>query len=282
MAQTPEIQAPQAGTIVAVNQVAQALRVPQGISLGIYNVPADNIAATYAGENVTYRRTAQTIRVTQLAPLAVYRGKIDNPKLKSWFYTLDGHDFYILKLGTGGKTLVLDLMTGQWSWWTTGNDLRWRASVGMNWRSSGNIPEQFGSNVVVGDDSYGVLWILDPEKGQDDMLLTDAETTFPRVATGQMVSRGRISLPIYSVYLTASLGDPALTLNNVTLEYSDDQGHSYVTADQPQTTQEGSYDQEFVWRSLGQVRAPGRLFRITDNGAFRRIDSLDVNANEGA
>ena len=148
----------------------------------------------------------------------------------------------------------------------------------MNWVSSGNIPATYGSNVIVGDDSYGILWILDPEKGLDDALLTDEEVAFPRVATGQMITRDRNFLPIFSVDLTGSMGVPALTDNYVTLEYSDDQGHSYVTADETYVVELGNYDQEFMWISLGLVRAPGRIFRISDNGAFARIDGLDVNA----
>ena len=92
-----------------------------------------------------------------------------------------------------------------------------------------------------------------------------------------MTVRGRNAIPVYSVDLTASLGDPSLENNTVTLEYSDDQGHTYLTADEPHVAEAGNYAQEFSWHSLGQVRAPGRLFRLTDDGAFARIDSLDVN-----
>ncbi len=92
-----------------------------------------------------------------------------------------------------------------------------------------------------------------------------------------MTTTDRNFVPIYSVDLRASFGQPDVVLNSVTLEYSDDQGNTYVVADEPQIAQAGNFDQEFTWLSLGQVRSPGRIFRISDNGAFARIDSMDVN-----
>ncbi len=277
MAITPNIQAPEASVLVVMRQSAQAERVPEGQVLAAYNVPADTVAGTQGLMMIPYRRTSQSLKATQAHVAAVVRGRIDNPKLRAWTYTLDGHDYYVLKLGTQGKTLVFDLSTGQWSWWASGDEPRWRVSLGMNWKASFNIPINFGSNVIVGDDSFGALWVLDPNQGQDDSLLEDTKVPFPRVATGQMTATDRQFVPIYSVNLRASLGQPALTANTVKLEYSDDQGNTYVTADEPQVSVAGSYDQEFTWRSLGQVTSPGRLFRITDDGAFARIDAMDVN-----
>lgn len=270
---------PQAGLFVVERQSAEAVNSPQLQIMAPYNVPAKNITSTYADYHIGYRRVAQQMPVTQGTTLVVYKGKVDNPKLKSWAYTLDSHDNFVLKLGTDNKTLVFDISTGTWSWWASPDDSRWRASTGMNWYSSGQIPFEYGSNVIVGDDSYGVLWVLDPEKATDDDLIEEnVEHPFERVATGQMPTRARQFEPIYSVYLTADLGSPKGTNSTVTLDYSDDQGHSYVTADAPQVANLGDYAQEFAWRSMGRTKAPGRLFRITDYGAFSRIDGMDVNA----
>lgn len=279
MAFTLSVDAPQAAVMVPYTMFTSDINVPQVNFMVPYNVPADSIRAAFAGVTIPYRRIAQELDVTQANAMVVSRGKIDNPKVIAWGYTMDGHDMYVLKLGTDGKTLVYDISTGQWAWWSSGETLRWRASCGMNWASSGQLPQQYGSNVVVGDDSAGILWILNPLKGLDDTLIDNTdEATFPRVATGQMITRDRNFLQVFSVNLTASLGDPSLTDNTVTLEYSDDQGHSYVTADEPQVAYSSNYDQDFMWLSLGLVRSPGRIFRITDNGAFARIDGLDVNA----
>lgn len=281
MANATRIDAPQAALIAAIRQVTTEVRAPQLASLVAYNIPAPSIRVTYGDSHVVYKRIAQGMPTTYASVMAVVRGTIDNPKLIAWTYTMDGHDYYILKLGTTGKTLVYDLSTGQWSWWASPGGAHWRATIGMNWRSSGNLASMYGSNVIVGDDSYGVLWVLDPDQGVDDAVTGTLQYPFERVATGQMISRDRQFIPIYSVALTASLGDPALVANTVTLSYSDDQGHTYVVADDVKTVVSGNYAQEFEWRSLGVVRAPGRLFQIADNGAFARIDGLDVNFMQG-
>jgi hypothetical protein len=276
MVATPEIQAPQGGLIGVIRQSASELRTPQSFPIVIYNVPADQIQTTFGGSNVVFSQDSQQMKATQAQLIVVGRGRIDTPKLRSWSFTLDGHDFYVLKLGTYRKTLVLDITTGQFSWWATDPLVTWRANIGFNWRSAGNIPEIYGSNILVGDDSYGALWVLDPEQGYDNRLLRDDPNPFERVATGQIPHRGRAGAPVFSVYLTASLGQPAFEGASVTLRYSDNQGNDYVSAGD-RTIVEGDYSKELVWRSLGRIPAPGRLFQIKDNGAFARIDSLDVN-----
>src|SRR3546814_14698748 len=99
--------------------------------------------------------------------------------------------------------------------------------------------------------------------------------TFPRVATGQLTTTGRNYQPIYSVQLRGSLGQPSVTANTLTLSYSDDQGNTFVVADEPIVVTAGDYAQELDWRSLGMFRSPGRLFKIEDDGALQRIDSME-------
>ena len=273
------VTAPHGSVLGVVRQATPLLNVFQEVVLSVYNVPAEEMRSSFVSILAPIRQDSQGLRVALGSVLAVITGKIDNPKLQAWTYTLDGHDFYILKLGTSGKTLVFDLSTKQWAWWSSTDDVRWRPSTGMNWRSADSISVNYGSNVITGDDSSGTLWVLDPEQGYDDKIeKTDTSPTkFPRVATGQLAISARKTVPIYSIDLSASFGYPSLTDNIVTLEYSDDQGNTYVVADQPMVSAEGNYNQEFTWRSLGQVASPGRLIRVTDDGAFARIDDMTVN-----
>lgn len=274
MALTPKVQT-SLGALRAVAVPSPSLRMSKGLVRAVYNTPVESLSV--ATTSIRAVKTASpTSRVTGVLLRAIVRGKIENPRVRAWSYTLDGHDFYVLKLGTEGKTLIFDLSTGQWSQWSSGTDPRWRASLGFNWRSSRRVPANYGSNVIVGDDSYGALWVLDPDSGLDDHLLDGDPVPFPRVATGQIAIRGRTVLPCFSVYLSASAGSPAVTPSTVTLEYSDDSGETFTNAGEI-TVNADDFTQEFSWRSLGQVRAPGRLFKISNDGALARIDSLDVN-----
>jgi len=255
---------------------AEYVQVPGLSAISLINFPAEFVNAAGLGVVSATRATSNDFRVTGLEVVSLVKGKTYNPKLRRFTYTLDAHDFYVLRLGDD-KTLVFDLYTGQWSSYSSGVSETWKANAGLNWYGAGSIPSVYGSNIIVGDDTYGSLYVLDPEYGVDDNYSGETQSTFDRVATGQIPVRGRDAFPVYSVYLTSALGAPSITPNSVTLEYSDDQGHSWLVADEPQEMGLGDYAKEFSWRSLGQARAPGRLFRITDNGAFSRIDSLDVN-----
>lgn len=268
-----DIQNTNSSTLSVINSKSGIINT-YDLTLAVYNKPADYMHTFQAFADAVMRQLAR-VEVTQAYTLAVVRGVIDNPKLTTWYFTLDGHDFYVLKLGTKGKTLIFDLSTGQWAWWS-GNGVRWRTTTGLNWRSSGKIPSISGSNIIAGDDSSGTLWVLDPEKKNDDTLGT-VPTTFPRVATGQMVTNERNFIPVYYVAATVTRGYPESSTNSVTLQYSDDQGRSFVIADEPQVMRQDDADQELIWRSLGQVKAPGRLFQIKDDGAFARLDYMHVN-----
>lgn len=273
MALTPKVQA-SFGAVRAVAKAGPDLRVPSSGVRVVYNIPV--VEQMISASTVrAVSEQAPIVNVSSLLLRTIVRGKIENPRLRAWSYTLDGHDFFVLKLGTEDKTLIFDLATGQWSSWTSGTEERWRASLGMNWRSSRRIPANYGSNVVVGDDSYGALWVLDADYGMDEHLLEGDPQPFPREATGQIAVRGRAALPCFSVYLSGSSGEPAYAGATVRLSYSDDRGQTF--ADAGEIVVGADFTQELSWRSLGQIRAPGRLFKIVDDGALTRIDSLDVN-----
>lgn len=273
------VRVPQAEALVTTFSTAGNLNVPQSQLLVTYNVPAENMTATYGGVGVAYNKTAANINVVQAQVLAVVRGRISNPKLRAWTFDLDGHEFYVLSLGNG-KTLVLDLTTNTWSWWATSTFDYWRVNIGTNWVENGQNAFLKGSNVVVGDGSANILWMLNPKQGYDDV--SDAAgrkegkvAPFERIATGQVLTRGRETIPCYQVYAVADVGNPGYTGATVTLSYSDNQGLDFVSAGSIKSVAD-NYLQEFAWRSLGLVRAPGRIFRITDDGAFPKLNELSI------
>lgn len=278
MALTPTIKAPQAGALVVTSNPASAgVELTNATVLVVANFPTPEMEVSQAGATVVAHKDSNKMEVSQVGVLVVARGRVYTPKLRAWTYTLDGHDFYVLRLGED-KTLVYDLSSQQWSWFASNGENFWRLLTGMNWYSSGSIPSAYGSNVVVGDDTYGHLWVLDPEQGYDNNAADTSDETpvrFERIATGQITTRERQFMPIYQVYLTGSSGYPVADGDTVEHTYSDDGGVTYVTAGTVPIT-EGDTTQDVAWRSLGLAVPSGRLFRITDDGAFSRIDSLDV------
>lgn len=142
----------------------------------------------------------------------------------------------------------------------------------------GKVSFSQGANtkIVMGDDVFGLLWTLDPNQGYDEAPRVDLEDQeFTRQVVGGMPMRMRETQKVGAAYLTADMGTPQLTGANITLRTSDDYGKTWNDHGTI-TVEPDNYNQEFVWRSLGLIKHPGRMFEITDNGASVRIDGLDI------
>jgi hypothetical protein len=249
----------------------------------VFNFASQSLQTSQSDVHVISKSGNVPVQVSQLDYDVVYRGKTFDPTLRAWNFTLDSHEFYVLRLGDN-KTLIYDLSTDQWSWWATDTLQYWRPNTGTNWSASGSIPFTYGSNVITGDSNFGILWVVNPEQGYDDVTTPEGRLAgqiakFPRVATGQMLSRGRMTLSCYQTYLVTEGGRPAYENASVTLSYSDDNGNSFVNASEPVIVQPGDYTQEIVWRSLGLIKSPGRIFRVQDDGAISKITELTVYDN---
>lgn len=262
---------------------AVAERVTSFNALAAINFPSPFERVTYAPVLATVKGDI-TLRVTNAAVLVAVRGRTSNPKLRAWTFTLDGHDFYVLRLGMI-MTLVYDVYSQQWMDWDAFEQTYWPTFVGFNWVGGIGIVDEdghsFNSNVLVGDDTLGLLYFLDPETPYDESfdgpLDPDQEKFFPRVLQGQFPIVGREVQPCYAVWLNTDMGDPAYVGAGVQLEISDDGGKTYDDMGTVTVTTSASPEPELSWYSLGQITAPGRLFRITDDGAVARIDSMEMN-----
>lgn len=265
----------------AVSIEPVVINAEQFQTLAVFNVPTFHLDATAAQLMGSYVKTARTIDVTQANTLAVVRGRISNPRVRDFTFTLDGHDFYGIKLGDVG-TLIYDFYSEQWIEWTSENFERWRVNCALNWIGAQGLGDRLGSDVLVGDDSLGVLWLLDPNQPYDDHPDVDNPTqqlAFPRVVTSQTVVRGRQNVPCYAVFLDGdNYGITATDFEaGVTLETSDDQGRNWYAHGTIGVTPDIEINNFYEWTSLGQISSPGRLFRVTDNGVFTRLDSMEMN-----
>ena len=263
---------------LVVSLVTSDMELTFARSLAVINFPTVSIEASQARSLVTLGFGGTTIEVSQARTLAVVRGRIGNPKLRVWTFSLDGHDFYVLRLGDT-ETLVYDLYSEQWVDWANFQKEFWRANNGQNWAGAAKLAYTYGSDVVVGDDTYGLLWFLDPEQPYDqdpDYLAPVQEQYFERTTMGQVAIRGREVMPCYACWITSDMGDPAYVGAGVTLYTSDDAGKTFDNHGLVTVTP-GENSPELSWYSLGQISAPGRLFKIVDDGAIARIDGLQMN-----
>lgn len=217
-----------------------------------------------------------SMRVSAARVYVLGRGRVAPRFLRSWTFTLDGHDFYVLHMPT--ETLVYDMSSQRWHVWGSDDAALWRGWIGRQWITTLPAAQSYGSNVVVADDTRPTLYFLAPEKATDDSGDFEVEDPrpFKRQLTGQITLRGRSWVPCNGVSIMGSVGTLLVeAYNTVELETSDDIGVTYVSHGTCAVV-EGDPAARLEWLSLGSMTNPGRLFRITDYGALVRVDDLST------
>lgn len=260
---------------------ATDLFASQAEALAVYNIPAKHMHSSQALMLAVVHGEAP-VRASQAVMLVVCDGRVDTPTIRAFTVTLDGHDFYCLRLGDF-ETLVYDTASQEWVEWGSDPFPFWRVNCGINWVGAQSIGYKYGNtDIVVGDDTWGLLYFLDPMQPYDDNPDENASTLlqqvpFSRIVMAQTTVSGRNFVPCFAVFLDGdNYGINSDFTPFVQLETSDDQGVSW-TNHGVITQQPNILDQDYRWTSLGQMQSPGRLFRITDNGILTRIDSLEMN-----
>lgn len=274
MALTPEIRGSEL-IATAISESAPDIRMSFLAASAVFNYPTANLYASELIGTVIAEGLAD-IWATQIYAQVVVRGRVDDPRVRAWTFTQDGHDFYVLRLGNA-ETLVYDTHSQEWSIYGSGTGDPWRAYTGRNWQGGRGLALPW-SDVVVGDDGTGAIYFLSPDDDNDDdaILGEDTPRPFRRRLTGQIVVKpGYISAPCFGVQLFGSIGSGVETLN-INLAVSDDRGFTYddmgdIALDPL------DYNARANWLSLGSMVAPGRLFRITDDGALKRLDALEMD-----
>ncbi len=208
-----------------------------------------------------------TVDVTQCMCMVAYRqGTPITTRKQSWTFIMDGHRFYVLPLGPNGDW-AYDTTTKEWCQFST------QGFDGINFQNG----VMWGPRVLGGDTLYPVLLELDPAQPFDDEW-----RPVKRTVTGGIATRGRYSIGVANFTITASVADDSDTGSPITLEMSDDNGVTYTDPMPMQLTD--ASNQLLIWNSLGSFSAPGRIFRVSDEGGPVRIDGADavISTSDGA
>jgi hypothetical protein len=181
----------------------------------------------------------------------------------------DGHAFLVIRLG-GDSTQVYDLSCRLWIPWNSlGLDV-WRPHL---------VTQIAGSQALAVDDGSGMVWRVDPEA------LTDDGDEIDRVFTGIFPLRaGMVHCDAVRLYCAVGLGlqDGQGSDPQIGMQYSDDQGQTYTEWEFVSLGEAGQYATEVTWRRLGQIEAPGRIFKwkVTDPITVR-VDGAEMNPDQG-
>lgn len=293
MALTPEIRSSQSETRVAENstppvQISQAqIRTAengsppvQASQIGVltaFNFPSDGMQVS-AAPTLVMANLGNEIEVSQTGVLVAVLGRPQFRRSRAWGFSLDAHEFYVLRIGEV-ETLTLDITTKQWALWSTNGRDTWRAHLGQNWLGVAKANFLNGNartNVVAGDDTTGVIWTLDPERGVDDAPNGIDTQSYERIVTAGIPMRLQASPRHSSMTVTFTTGTPDPEASaEIRLRISDDNGNTFWNAE-TKTVVAGQFRQPLTWRSLGVIRAPGRLMEFRDRGATPALFSLNA------
>lgn len=251
------------------------LKLTQIAVYGLSQFPASEINVNQVSVYGATSGEDMPVSITEASVYALAKTAYGASKIRTWGFNLDGHNFYVVQIGTL-ETLVYDMTTEQWSRWTSPGMTTFRPQRGLNWQgfSRDQILGDFTWNIIVGDFQTGNVWIMDPTVGVDDHPL-EGTLEFRREVMGMAPQRGRKGTSVHQAYLTLNLGDPQITSADLTLLTSDDAGQTWLDHGAVTVTP-ADYSQEFSWHGLGLITAPGKLFKIRDEGAAVRISSLDA------
>jgi len=97
----------------------------------VFNYPSE-FARTSQLVVRSFDEPTPQLRVSQFLVRVLIKGRVDEPRIQAWTFTQDGHDFYVLRLGSYSPTLVYDTYSQQWSVYGTGTGDPWRAYTGRN------------------------------------------------------------------------------------------------------------------------------------------------------
>lgn len=217
----------------------------------------DNTLYWVGSDLVVYRAETVPIRISDHS-LEERLQEAGSDDLRAWAFTMNGHSLYLLRCGDD-STFAHDVENGNWPRWKSYEQDTFRAHLGT---------QVAGDLVIAGDDAEGKLWRFDPSISNDDGIVLERELTGGLAIVGQPQKCS-------SVYLAAATGWAPITgtaiLPKIFMRYSDDGGNLWSSWIEVDLGLQGKYPTIAVWRRLGLMRAPARIFtfRQTDDTVFR-------------
>lgn len=179
-----------------------------------------------------------------------------------WAFRTNKHDFYVLT--TDIVTVVYDLTLGLWYRWSSYQQETWKALSGI----------QINDQVYAVSDASGEIYTLtyNPKDLSLDFLVCEVGGFIPNSTN--------VPIPCNSVTLFLNYGYSTSYSQNPLIEHrwSDDGGSTWATYVQGSLGSQGNYDTDVQYRSLGQIKKPGRYveFRFSEIQNFR-LDGAVMN-----
>jgi hypothetical protein len=203
----------------------------------------------------------------------------------AWTYQQEGHECYVITFPTLDLTWVYDATTTMWHKWL------YVDSLNVYHRHRGNCCAVFNGEVLVGDHSNGIVYLLDPENYTDNgntirrlrrapHLVTDFQRQyFEELQIQFQPGVGLNAYPAYEsekitteagLYLTTESGEYLTTTAypaaigydpQAMLRWSNDGGSTWSNEHWVSIGKIGRYQNRAIWRRLGMAR--DRIYEVS-------------------
>ena len=212
------------------------------------------IGTGYQGGPVAYVLNGFTpTRISQHGQEAVWLANNLGPGCISYTYTEEGHSFWVINFGS--QTWAYDTTTGAWHQRCAGNFGAYHTAY------HSFVPEFGNGKHLTGGPLDGTIYetsVAFYDDNGTDIYWRHA-LPFLYNARNRMYDQ-RLELEMETG--TAPSGTPT-----VTLDYSDDRGHTFGTQYTAIIGAAGAYSQRVYWAQLGSYDE--RIYRFTGNGQYR-------------
>lgn len=242
----------QTGNADAPLQRSRGRRYEKGCLAPATIVAADNTLFFVGSDNLVYRSGAVPTRISTHAIESAIERASDISLLTAYLVWFSGHTFYVLNVPDVGS-YAFDISTSTWAEWST-----YGYSVFLpRFAAMKNGTAYMGSSID------GKMYSFDKTSFADD----GANITYLVSAFLQNTGNNMTNFSLMC-QCTRGLGSVTDTTPPVVeMRYSDDAGQTFNAWRSASLGAVGQYYYKAIWRRLGQVSSPGRLYqlRVTQN-----------------
>lgn len=216
-------------------------------------VKLDN-AMFWVGDDLTvYRSSAVPARVS--TPFIDDRMRVAGAgasDFTAFGIYVEGHVFYVINLPLINESYAYDCQTQEWAQWGTQQPYMTEPGIFAASTSVGR-----GETIYLGSASSGDIWLLDPARNTDGIIVKRIVVSGALWMVGGMQRCNNVSLSC-----VRGVGDSAAPNPFVQMRFSDDGGRTFTSWLDADIGQMGQYYYKPTWRYLGIMQQPGRLFEF--------------------
>lgn len=167
---------------------------------------------------------------------------------------IEGHAFYVLNLPAINESYAYDCQTREWAQWGTQQPLANEPGLFAPACSAG----QGSTAIFAGSASTNEVWTIDAGNNSDGTINKRVIVSGAIWIAGGVQRCNNISLAC-----VRGVGDADAPNPIVEMRFSDDGGRTFTSWLSATLGMRGQYNYKAVWRNLGLITQPGRLFEFS-------------------